>query len=113
MNDPCKKCEICKSEDLSLRYTVTDTNQHIPGSWDILVCNNCGTGVLCPFPDAKQVASYYDKIFYTKEGSRFRGWIEGLRTFLGALRGRTLNALQPQKDRVDLFVFFAPIDVRI
>lgn len=93
-------CSVCGSSPLRRFFSVSDTNQGIPGSWDILGCDACGLGVLSPFPSPDQVASFYRDEFYTGEGQRFRAWMESLRSWLAHIRGNTLNRLVPQRGRL-------------
>jgi SAM-dependent methyltransferase len=88
---------VCGSTQFELRYTVTDTNQDMPGEWDILVCSACGTGVLSPFPDSAEVEGFYRNVFYNEDGKRFRNWMEGFRRVLARLRSVELNRLKPGK----------------
>lgn len=97
MGDPCATCMVCGSTGLAQRYSVRDTNQDVPGQWHILACRDCGTGVLCPFPDNVAISSFYRDVFYTNDGKRFRGWMEAMRGMFGRLRGIKLNRLKPQK----------------
>lgn len=95
-----KICAVCGSADLKALYPVTDTNQGVEGKWSIVACQQCGLGVLSPFPRPEDVAGFYKDQFYTGEGQRFRGWMESLRSWLAYLRGRTLNRLAPSKGRL-------------
>lgn len=97
MGDPCATCMVCGSTGLVPRYSVRDTNQNVPGEWHILACRGCGTGVLCPFPNNAAISSFYQDIFYTNDGKRFRGWMEEMRGLFGRLRGKRLNRMMPQK----------------
>lgn len=100
MRNPCAICMVCGSKKLSVMYPVQDTNENVPGNWEILSCEECGTGVLCPFPSDPETSSYYRQVFYNEEGKRFRGWMEILRHMLASLRGTTLNKLMPAKGRL-------------
>jgi ubiquinone/menaquinone biosynthesis C-methylase UbiE len=100
LTDPTKTCIVCGGHDFATLYSVTDTNQGVPGQWDILQCKSCGNGVLSPYPDADVIGSFYRDYFYTDEGKRFRGWMEVLREKAAALRGRNLNKLKPQRGRL-------------
>lgn len=100
MTNPCAACMVCGSTELVPLYPVTDTNQDIPGEWQILACRGCGTGVLCPFPDNAAIVSFYRDVFYTGDGKRFRGWMEAMRGQFGRLRGMGMNRLRPQKGRL-------------
>ncbi len=93
-------CAVCGNEHLRRLYPVTDSNQGVAGSWDIVACDKCGLGVLSPFPNSDEIANFYRDQFYTGEGQRFRGWMEFLRSGLAYLRGRTLNRLLPSKGRL-------------
>jgi SAM-dependent methyltransferase len=93
-------CLVCGSNKLSTLYPVQDTNEDVPGVWNIVSCDECGTGVLCPFPSEVEISSYYRQVFYNEEGKRFRGWIEILRHMLASLRGTALNKLMPEKGRL-------------
>ncbi len=95
--DPCKVCIVCGSTDFILRYKVSDTNQDVPGAWDIMGCSNCGTGVLSPFPNNTEIVGFYRNVFYNEEGLRFRNWMEFIRGMFGRLRGFELNRLKPEK----------------
>lgn len=100
MRNPCATCMVCGSNKLSAMYPVQDTNENVPGKWEIVSCEECGTGVLCPFPSDAEISSYYRQVFYNEEGKRFRGWMETLRHALASLRGRTINNLLPAKGRL-------------
>lgn len=100
MLDSCTTCMVCGSNELSVLYSVKDTNESVPGTWDIVACDECGTGVLCPFPSNADIASYYRHVFYNEKGKRFRGWMEVLRHTLARLRGATLNKLMPERGRL-------------
>ena len=94
------QCMVCGHRDLRALYEVTDTNQDVPGRWDILACNRCGLGILSPFPSTKQVSAFYRDQFYTEEGQRFRGWVEKIRRRLAHRRGNTLNRLVPNRGQL-------------
>lgn len=81
-------------------YSVLDTNQGVPGVWDIVACSECGNGVLCPFPEAKEIETFYRDVFYTNDGKRFRGWMEKLRLIAAHLRGARLNRLCPGRGKL-------------
>lgn len=100
MSNPCTTCMVCGSKKLSARYPVRDTNESVPGTWELIACDECGTGVLCPFPSDGEIASYYRQVFYNEEGKRFRGWMEALRHMLAGLRGAKLNKLMPDKGKL-------------
>lgn len=93
-------CMVCGSPKLGSLYSVKDTNQDALGEWEIVACQDCRTGVLSPFPDDVSVASFYQDVFYTPEGKRFRGWMEVVRGFFSRLRGRRLNQLKPFKGKL-------------
>lgn len=93
-------CAVCNCAKFRRLYPVTDTNQGVPGQWDIIACENCGLGVLSPFPTPEEVGGFYRDQFYTGDGQRFRGWMESLRSWLANLRGRTLNELLPNRGRL-------------
>lgn len=97
---PNSKCIICGGRTFRKLYTVTDTNQDIPGQWTIIECESCKLGILSPFPEQSEVASFYKGQFYTDGGQRFRSWVERIRLYLAGLRGRILNRLMPQKGRL-------------
>lgn len=100
MQNPCAVCMVCGSKNLSAVYSVQDTNENVPGKWEIVSCKECGTGVLCPFPSDSEISAYYSQVFYNEEGARFRGWMESLRHMLASLRGTTLNKLMPSKGKL-------------
>lgn len=98
--DPCTACMVCGSRKLKALYPVKDTNQGVPGQWQILACEACGNGVLSPFPSNAEISSFYRDLFYTDDGKRFRGWMEALRGIFAKLRGITLNKLAPKRGRL-------------
>ena len=100
LSDPCTTCMVCGRRAFRALYSVKDTNQHVPGRWQILVCNECGNGVLSPFPSNTEIGSFYRDVFYTDDGKRFRGWMEALRGAFATLRGMTLNKLAPARGRL-------------
>ncbi len=93
MDNPCKKCVVCGSVDMRALYKVCDTNQGVPGEWDIVSCAVCGNGVLAPFPEVAEIEAFYRDVFYTDDGKRFRGWMEVLRAKVASWRGLRLNQL--------------------
>lgn len=97
---PTESCFVCGSSPLRRLFPVTDTNEGVTGSWDILACDTCGHGVLSPFPSSDEVGGFYRDQFYTGEGQRFRGWMESLRHWLARLRGNRLNKLLPTRGRL-------------
>jgi len=94
------KCIACDSSAFELIYQVRDTNQGVPGQWGLMVCQECGLGVIEPFPSQEQVASFYIDQFYTDDGQRFQGWVEYLRGMLAWIRGIDLNRIAPMKGRL-------------
>jgi SAM-dependent methyltransferase len=96
-HSPTSRCIVCGGDAFHALYPVSDTNQGVPGEWKIIQCNDCRLGVLSPFPEQAEVASFYRDQFYTTDGKRFRGWVEWIRLQLARQRGRTLNRLMRQK----------------
>jgi SAM-dependent methyltransferase len=98
--DPLKVCMVCGSTIFKFLYKVADTNQNVPGAWDILSCSGCGTGVLSPFPNNTEISGFYRNVFYTEEGKRFRNWMEWGRKLLARLRSILLNRMKPSRGRL-------------
>lgn len=94
------QCMVCGNGEFSRMYFVNDTNEGVEGQWSIISCRYCGLGVLEPFPSQNEIAGFYVDQFYTKEGKRFRNWVEVLRRWLAHLRARTINSLCPQRGRL-------------
>jgi SAM-dependent methyltransferase len=88
-------CEVCGGDRFSTLYTVSDTNQDVPGSWSIVRCAGCGLGRLEPMPSAADVSTFYRDAFYSDDGQRFRPWMENLRQGISGLRGWRLRRLMP------------------
>ncbi|MCF8482126.1 MAG: class I SAM-dependent methyltransferase [Rhodospirillum sp.] len=88
-------CPVCEGSRFHGLYEVSDTNQNVPGKWDIVQCQDCGTGWLSPFPEQAEIEGFYREQFYTKDGKRFNGWMEVLRKYLARLRGKHLSKLMP------------------
>lgn len=91
------KCVVCDCSEFELLYKVRDTNQGVSGQWRLMVCKECGLGVIEPFPSQGQIASFYIDQFYTDDGKRFQGWVENLRGILAWMRGIGLNRVAPVK----------------
>lgn len=94
------KCIACSCTEFEALYKVTDANQGVPGQWNLMICKQCGLGVIEPFPSQAQIESFYIDHFYTKDGQRFQGWVEYLRGMLASIRGIDLNRLAPRKGRL-------------
>jgi SAM-dependent methyltransferase len=94
------RCIVCGCSEFKLLYKVRDANQGVPGQWDMMVCKECGLGVIDPFPSGDQVKSFYSDHFYTSDGQRFEGWVENLRGILAWVRGIGLNRLAPAQGRL-------------
>lgn len=89
-------CHICGCNDYKAIFQVTDKNQGVPGKWQILVCVECGLGVLYPMPGSPEIASYYLDNFYTSDGRRFNIFVEKFRGLVAGLRGKALRRLMPK-----------------
>jgi len=85
-------CQVCGNDRWRPLFEVQDNNQGVSGTWHILVCCNCGLGILWPLPSNDEIASYYLN-FYTLEGQRFNHFVEKARSLLAGLRGHTLRKL--------------------
>lgn len=94
------ECIVCGCSGFDTLYKVRDTNQGAPGQWDLMICRECGLGVISPFPSQDQIGSFYVDQFYTEDGERFQGWAEGIRGMLAWMRGKELNRLAPGKGRL-------------
>lgn len=99
-NEKITKCIACDCSAFDLLYKVRDTNQGVSGQWNLMVCRECGLGVIDPFPSQDQVASFYIDDFYTADGKRFQGWVEKLRGILAWMRGIGLNRVASAKGRL-------------
>ena len=93
-------CLVCGKQDWRPAFKVSDTNQGVPGHWWIMICRECGLGVLHPMPDNDEVTSYYIDQFYTAEGKRFHSLIEKIRSISGSERGRRLRKYMPNGGRL-------------
>lgn len=91
---------MCGCSDFEAMYKVKDTNQGVEGQWELMVCKECGLGVIDPFPSTDQVESFYIDVFYTDDGKRFQGWVENIRRILAWMRGISLNRIAPGKGRL-------------
>lgn len=89
-------CHICGCNDCEAVFQVTDNNQGVPGKWRILVCAECGLGVLDPMPGNPEIASYYLDNFYASDGRRFNPSVEKFRGIVAGLRGKALRRLMPK-----------------
>lgn len=97
---PTSRCIVCAGETFRTLYPVRDANQGVPGQWTIVQCGSCSLGVLSPFPEQSEIASFYQDQFYTAEGKRFRPWVERIRLYVAGLRGGILNGLMPGRGRL-------------
>lgn len=96
-----QSCHVCGHHNFKKLYPVTDTNQGVPGTWDIIECQNCGLGILNPLPTADEISSYYQDSFYSKdEQKRFIPFVEFLRQTLGRLRTRGLRKMFDSPGRI-------------
>ncbi len=100
LQDKISECIVCHGSTFESIYKVNDANQGVEGSWDLMVCKNCGLGFIEPFPSQDQIATFYNLDFYTADGQRFQGWIEYLRNLLARIRGQHLNRIIPGKGRL-------------
>jgi SAM-dependent methyltransferase len=91
---------VCGKQDWKPAFKVCDTNQAVPGNWWILICRECGLGVLYPMPDSAEIASYYLNYFYTPDGNRFNPFVEKARSIIGSTRGKLLRKLMPNGGRL-------------
>lgn len=89
------RCIACNQSEWKSKYKVTDTNQDVPGAWEILVCANCGLGVLHPMPSTEEITSFYRDNFYTSDNQRFNIVVETLRRMAAGVRGTGLRKLLP------------------
>lgn len=90
-----RPCEACGETAFRPRFDVTDTSGIAKGTWAVEQCCACGLGRLSPLPTAAQIASFYQGIFYTESGARFKAGFEWIRRGLAHLRGQELNHLAP------------------
>ncbi len=90
-------CQVCKNSEFKTLYSVRDNNQGAPGAWTIEECAACGLGRLAPFPEAEEIGSFYQDIFYDEKGERFQSWMETLRKKFAGLRGRKINRMLPER----------------
>lgn len=95
-----EECQVCGNNESISLYPVKDTNQDVKGQWEIIACLNCGLGRLYPFPDQEEIHHFYKDVFYTKDGKRFRPWMEKIRHLLGYLRALDLRKLLPSKGKL-------------
>ena len=93
-------CLVCGAQSWKAKYEVFDTNQGVPGTWQILICQACGLGVLYPLPTSAEIAYYYLDNFYTPEGQRFNRVVEKIRAILGRCRGKRLRQIMPNGGRL-------------
>ena len=94
-------CHVCGGNEFKRLYSVVDTNQGVPGKWDILQCQACGLGILDPMPSPEDISSYYQDNFYSKEEQcRFNPLVEALRLGFGSLRTWGLRSLVRTPGRV-------------
>jgi SAM-dependent methyltransferase len=98
--DKISECIACACTEFEVLYKVTDTNQGVPGEWNLMICKQCGLGFIEPFPSQSQIESFYIDQFYTDDGQRFQGWVEYLRGMLAWIRGIDLNRIAPMKGRL-------------
>ncbi|HME44440.1 MAG TPA: class I SAM-dependent methyltransferase [Syntrophorhabdales bacterium] len=98
--DPLSRCIACGNSQFKIEYKVTDTNQGVPGEWNLKVCEACGLGMIDPLPTQNDVTSFYVDQFYAEDGKRFQGWVECLRVALSWLRGVDLKRVVPGKGRL-------------
>jgi 2-polyprenyl-3-methyl-5-hydroxy-6-metoxy-1,4-benzoquinol methylase len=88
-------CHVCGYDVWETMYQVKDFNQNTAGSWDIIVCKQCGLGCLNPFPRPSETASFYDDQFYTSDNKRFSTGIEFVRKLLACNRVRLIKQKLP------------------
>jgi 2-polyprenyl-3-methyl-5-hydroxy-6-metoxy-1,4-benzoquinol methylase len=89
---PNYTCPLCESSSIIPR----EGYQHImPGEWSLYKCSDCGTSFICPMPDAKTLAKYYNEEYYGRGEGKFLGPVEVLVQFFRYLRARAVRRLTP------------------
>jgi SAM-dependent methyltransferase len=57
-------CLYCRSESFQPLYDdVRDRLGYVPGVWSFVRCNGCGSAHLRPFPNARDVPSFYPPVY--------------------------------------------------
>ncbi|MBI9079575.1 MAG: class I SAM-dependent methyltransferase [Pseudodesulfovibrio sp.] len=93
-------CPICGCHSFDFSYSVTDTNQGVAGSWDVLVCKDCKLGVLSPRPTSEDIPGYYGDSFYTTDSKRFSGGVESIRGVLNRYKAWRLKKHLPSPGKL-------------
>jgi SAM-dependent methyltransferase len=88
-------CHVCGYDVWETLYQVQDFNQNTAGSWDIIVCKQCGLGCLNPFPRPSETALFYGDQFYTNDNKRFSTSIELARRLLAHNRVKLVKKNLP------------------
>lgn len=86
-----KPCNFCSHLQAEKFLTLTDLRLNLPGSWDLMKCENCGLLIIDPQPGWEELSAHYPKDYhaYLLKGSKITAF---LREF--GLRNRVKSILR-------------------
>ncbi len=84
-------CNFCGHSQAEKFLTLTDLRLNLPGSWDLMKCENCGLLIIDPQPGWEELSAHYPKEYhaYLRRGSKISSF---LREF--GLRNRVKSILR-------------------
>lgn len=87
-------CNFCGSQNARFFLRLKDHRLHLPGSWDLLRCEQCGLLFLHPQPDWQELEAHYPKQYHAYLASGPR-WLGVLRNYGLKRRAGTILKYKP------------------
>lgn len=76
LTNPCNFCGHSKAEKF---LTLEDLRLNLPGSWDLVKCQNCGLLIIDPQPSWEELSAHYPKEYhaYLRKDSKITEYLRG------------------------------------
>lgn len=74
-----KPCNFCGHQQAEKFLTLSDLRMKLPGSWDLMKCENCGLLFIDPQPDWEELSVHYPKEYhaYLRKESKLTASLRG------------------------------------
>lgn len=86
-------CNFCGCQKAEKHLTLTDLRLNLPGSWNLMKCQNCGLLFIDPQPSWDELSVHYPKEYhaYLRKDSRITAFLRafGLRKRVNSILQRT------------------------
>ncbi len=87
-------CQACGCESARPTFSIAGLTS------DVVVCQNCGLGMLHPMPSSDEIATFYPKEYYGDTGAKFEPLVEMMVRMVASRHARFLVRGMPQGARV-------------